>query len=52
MLDDLSSILTIVRLALFIVGIGALTLWATRQPDQDSALIKKLTERNSKCAGD
>lgn len=50
MLDDLSSALTIVRLALLLVGVAAVAVWAARQPDPESALLKKLTERNSKCA--
>jgi len=52
MLDELSTILTIVRVALLLVGVGALAVWAARQPDQDSALLKKLMQRSRGCAGD
>jgi hypothetical protein len=44
------SILTIVRLALLLVGVGALTVWASRHADRDTTILKKLTERHSKCA--
>jgi len=49
MLDDLSTVLTIARLALLIAGVCALAVWATRQPDQESALLKRLTQRRGKC---
>jgi hypothetical protein len=52
MLDDLSSILTILRLALLLIGVGALTVWASREADRDSVILKRLTERHSKCADD
>jgi hypothetical protein len=52
MLDDLSSVFTIVRLVLLFVGIGALAVWAARQPGQESILLKGLTERHGKRDGD
>lgn len=48
MFDELSSALTIVRIVLLVGGIGALAVWATRQPDQESMVLKNLMERRGK----
>lgn len=47
MFDDA---LTIARLALLVLGACAVAVWAVRQPDQQSALLKRLTSKRSKCA--
>jgi len=52
MFDDLSSVLTIVRLILLCGGIAALAVWAARQPVQESILLRKLMERHGKGDGD
>lgn len=52
MVDDLSSVLTIVRFSLLFLGAGALAVWAARRPDQATTLFKRLTQRPSKCAGE
>ncbi len=52
MLDALSAALTIARLGLLVVGVVALAVWAARQPDAQSALLKRLTGRKSTCADD
>lgn len=52
MLDELSSALTITRIVLLVAGIGALAVWAARQPDQESTLLKNLMDRRGKCDGD
>ncbi len=52
MLDELSSVLTIVRLVLLLVGAGALAVWAARQPDQESTLLRKLMERRGRFDSD
>jgi hypothetical protein len=54
MLEDFSfmSVLTVARSILLLVGIGAVAVWAARQPHQETAFLKKLTERrSSRCAG-
>jgi len=52
MLVDLSflSVLTIARTALLVAGVCAVAVWATRQPDQETTLIRRLTQQRSKCA--
>jgi hypothetical protein len=49
-MDALSLVLTIARLALLVAGVVALAVWATRQPDGESALLKRLTGRKNTCA--
>jgi len=54
MLEDFSlwSLLTVVRSGLLIAGICAVAVWAARQPDEETALLKRLTQRRrSRCAG-
>jgi len=51
MLDELSSTLTIVRLVLLFVGFGVLAVWAARQPDQESMLLRRLMGRRGKSDG-
>lgn len=54
MLEDFSfwSVLTIARSVLLLAGIIAVAAWAARQPDQETALLKRLTQRqSSRCAG-
>jgi len=50
MFDDPSlwSVLTLARLTLFVVAVLALAAWAKRQPDQQSALIERLTANSKK----
>ena len=50
MLEDLPSVLTVIRFALLFAGVVALAVWAARQPDQETALIERLTQRRGKSA--
>ncbi len=45
MIDDFSfwSVLTFARFALFLAAVFALAVWASRQPDQSSELVERLT---------
>jgi hypothetical protein len=49
MFEDLSfwSVLTVARSVLLLVGICAVAAWAARQPDQETAFLKRLTQRKS-----
>jgi len=54
MIEELSiwSAVTVVRLALFAFAVVAIAIWATRQPDQHSMLIGKLTGKKNANADD
>ncbi len=54
MIEELSiwSAVTVVRLALFTIAVVAIAIWATRQPDQQSTLIEKLTGTKNDNAND
>ncbi len=53
MLEDFSlwSVLTVVRSGLLIAGICAVAVWAARQPDEETVLLKRLTKRRSRRCG-
>lgn len=48
------SVLTVARSVLLIAGICALAVWAVRQPDKETALLKRLMGRrgDDRCADD
>jgi len=50
MIEYLPSVLTVIRFALLFAGVVALAVWAARQPDQETALVKRLTQRRRKSA--
>lgn len=52
MIDDFSfwTVLTFARFALFFAAVFALAVWASRQPDQSSELVERLTGKRKKQA--
>lgn len=46
----LEDILTVTRLALLLAGVCAVAVWAARQHDQDSPLLKRLSNGRKKRA--
>ena len=49
MTDDLSTILTIVRTVLIVVGVCGIAVWAVRQPDPYSELTRRRSEQKKTC---
>ena len=49
MIDDFSiwSVLTFARFALFFAAVFALAVWASRQPDQSSEMVERLTGKRT-----
>ncbi len=41
------SVLTHANTLLLVVGVGALIVWAAKQPDPQSDLVEKLTEKST-----
>lgn len=54
MFEDFSiwSAVTVLRLVLLAIAVVAIAIWATRQPDQHSMLIGKLTKPKNGSADD
>lgn len=49
MLDDLSTVLMVARAVLLLVGVCAIAVWAARQPDEQSVLMRRQAERRNTC---